>query len=75
MTLSDDIYRGIHGAIIIFNMTKRETYENIPNWHRKLVDTTGNIPMMLVGNKIDAKGEMRVGFVNFHHGKNNMQAS
>jgi GTP-binding nuclear protein Ran len=39
-------------AIIMFDVTARVTYKNVPNWHRDLVRVCENIPMVLCGNKV-----------------------
>ena len=40
-------------AIIMFDVTSRVTYKNVPNWHRDLVRVCENIPIVLTGNKVD----------------------
>jgi GTPase SAR1 family protein len=49
--------RSIQGqcAIIMFDVTARITYKNVPNWHRDLVRVCENIPIVLCGNKVDVK--------------------
>ncbi|KAH6577193.1 hypothetical protein BASA60_004127 [Batrachochytrium salamandrivorans] len=42
-------------AIIMFDVTSRITYKNVPNWHRDLVRVCENIPIVLCGNKVDIK--------------------
>ena len=44
-------------AIIMFDVTSRVTYKNVPNWHRDLVRVCENIPIVLCGNKVDIKGQ------------------
>ncbi|CAK9133974.1 unnamed protein product, partial [Ilex paraguariensis] len=43
----------IHGqcAIIMFDVTARLTYENVPTWHQDLCRVCENIPIVLCGNK------------------------
>jgi len=41
------------GAIILFDLTSRCTYKNIPRWHKDIFRVCGNIPTVFVGNKID----------------------
>ncbi|KAI3857817.1 hypothetical protein MKX03_033945, partial [Papaver bracteatum] len=47
----------IHGqcAIIMFDVTARLTYKNVPTWHRDLCRVCENIPIVLCGNKVDVK--------------------
>jgi small GTP-binding protein len=56
-------YRGAHGALLVYDITRMESLENIPKWIGNLVDTIGNsIPTMLVGNKCDLDDFRRVTF-------------
>ena len=51
-------YSGIAGAIIVFDVTNRESYEKVSYWLNeiKMSNTTENKPVIiLVGNKIDAQ--------------------
>lgn len=52
--LRDGYY--IHGqcAIIMFDVTSRLTYKNVPTWHRDLCRVCENIPIVLCGNKVRA---------------------
>ena len=58
--LRDGYYIQGQCAIIMFDVTSRITYKNVPNWHRDLVRVCENIPIVLVGNKVDVK-ERKVG--------------
>lgn len=58
-------------AIVMFDVTARVTYKNVPNWHRDLVRVCENIPMVLVGNKVDVKDrKVKVKSITFHRKKN-----
>jgi GTP-binding nuclear protein Ran len=69
--LRDGYY--IHGncAIIMFDVTSRLTYKNVPTWHRDLVRVCENIPVVLCGNKVDVKNrQVKAKQVTFHRKKN-----
>ena len=54
--LKDGYYIDAHCAIIMFDVTSRITYKNVPKWHRDITRICGeNIPIVLVGNKVDEK--------------------
>jgi GTP-binding nuclear protein Ran len=54
--LKDGYYIDAHCAIIMFDVTSRITYKNVPKWHRDINRICGdNIPIVLVGNKVDEK--------------------
>mmetsp|Transcript_7522 Transcript_7522/g.27618 ORF Transcript_7522/g.27618 Transcript_7522/m.27618 type:complete len:224 (-) Transcript_7522:250-921(-) len=69
--LRDGYY--IHGqcAIMMFDVTSRLTYKNIPTWHRDLCRVCENIPIVLCGNKVDVKNrQVKAKQVAFHRKKN-----
>lgn len=52
-------YRGTKGAILVFDISRPDTYHAIPNWIQELMDSMNiddPIPMVLVGNKADLRG-------------------
>ncbi|KAK8048850.1 GTP-binding nuclear protein GSP1/Ran [Apiospora phragmitis] len=53
--LRDGYYINGQCGIIMFDVTSRITYKNVPNWHRDLVRVCENIPIVLCGNKVDVK--------------------
>jgi len=49
-------YRGAVGALLVYDITKHQTYENVTRWLKELRDhADSNIVIMLVGNKSDLK--------------------
>ncbi|KAG2590676.1 ras-related protein RABA1f-like [Panicum virgatum] len=49
-------YRGAVGALVVYDVTRRITFENAERWLRELRDhTDANIVVMLVGNKADLR--------------------
>ncbi|XP_076904554.1 ras-related protein RABA1f-like [Bidens hawaiensis] len=47
-------YRGTVGALIVYDITRKVTFENVDRWLKELRDHTDqNIVVMLVGNKAD----------------------
>uniref|UniRef100_A0A8C6W5Z5 GTP-binding nuclear protein Ran n=1 Tax=Nannospalax galili TaxID=1026970 RepID=A0A8C6W5Z5_NANGA len=57
-TASQEKCQGLHdaqSAIIMFDVTSRVTYKNVPNWHRDLVRVCENIFIVLCGSKVDIK--------------------
>jgi len=69
--LRDGYYIQGQCAIIMFDLTGRITYRNVPLWHRDIVRVAGEIPMVLVGNKVDVKErKVKTKQINFHRKKN-----
>lgn len=49
-------YRGAVGALVVYDIAKELTFENIERWLRELHDHADqNIIIMLVGNKSDLR--------------------
>lgn len=49
-------YRGAVGALLVYDIAKHQTYENVTRWLKELRDhADANIVIMLVGNKSDLK--------------------
>ncbi|XAR66229.1 hypothetical protein NMG60_11012382 [Bertholletia excelsa] len=47
-------YRGAVGALLVYDITKRPTFENVQRWLRELRDhADSNIVIMMAGNKAD----------------------
>jgi len=51
--LREGYYQGADAAIVMFDVTSRITFENAKKWYKSIVDTCGNIPVVLCGNKVD----------------------
>ena len=49
-------YRGIAGAVIVFDVTDRHSFDRVTHWLAELEsknDSDTDVPIMLLGNKID----------------------
>jgi GTP-binding nuclear protein Ran len=54
--LRDGYYEGAHGAIVMFDVTNRNSYENVESWYEKVRKIRPDIPIVLCGNKVDVQG-------------------
>uniref|UniRef100_A0AAY4BD37 small monomeric GTPase n=1 Tax=Denticeps clupeoides TaxID=299321 RepID=A0AAY4BD37_9TELE len=54
-TLTPSYYRGAQGVILVYDVTKRDTFSKLDNWLNELETycTRNDLVKMLVGNKID----------------------
>eukprot|EP01062_Namystynia_karyoxenos_P010930 TRINITY_DN1390_c0_g1_i5.p1 TRINITY_DN1390_c0_g1~~TRINITY_DN1390_c0_g1_i5.p1 ORF type:complete len:250 (+),score=133.68 TRINITY_DN1390_c0_g1_i5:87-752(+) len=69
--LRDGYYIQGNCGIIMFDVTSRQTYKNVPNWHRDVVRVCENIPIVLVGNKVDVmERAVKARQITFHRKKN-----
>ena len=58
-------------AIIMFDVTARNTYKNVPDHYRQIVRVLDCIPMVLVGNKVDSPDRsVKAKMITFHRKKN-----
>ncbi|MBA0771795.1 hypothetical protein Gotri_007268, partial [Gossypium trilobum] len=49
-------YRGALGALLVYDVTKPTTFENVSRWLKELRDhADSNIVIMMIGNKTDLK--------------------
>ena len=46
-------YRDCDGAVLVFDMTKPESFKNIEKWFDEINKVTSNVCKILVGNKCD----------------------
>lgn len=55
-------------ALVMFDVTSRVTYQNVPQWFQDVQRVCGNsVPMVLVGNKVDvAERELKAQHISFH---------
>ncbi len=53
-------YGGSAGAILVYDVTNPQSYDNIPNWIAELLQNNDNkrVPLMLIGNKIDLRDKV-----------------
>ncbi|GIQ81787.1 small GTPase superfamily, Rho type [Kipferlia bialata] len=69
--LRDGYYINSHAGMIFFDVTSRMTYRSVKEWYTDLHRLCQNIPIVLVGNKVDAKDrKVKARMVTFHRLKN-----
>ena len=56
----EGFYIGTRGALLVFDITRPDTYEQLANWVRELIKNNKNrkVPMVLIGNKNDLRGSL-----------------
>jgi Ras-related protein Rab-1A len=54
-TLTTNIYRGVHGLMIVYDVSDEFSFSNVRNWitHLDKHTDTGTV-RLLIGNKVDA---------------------
>jgi GTP-binding nuclear protein Ran len=53
--LRDVYYTKADGAIVMFDLTSKVTFANVPNWILSLGKVASDIPVIICGNKVDVK--------------------
>lgn len=50
-------FRGTLGSLLVFDITRRDTFTDLPNWIDNLLKNNGNkiVPFVIVGNKSDLR--------------------
>ncbi len=46
-------YKGAAGIILIFDLTREETYSEVRNWFTEIIQITGHRPFLLIGNNVN----------------------
>ena len=53
-TITNSYYRGAHGALVVYDVTDRQSFNHLPNWLKE-IDKSGqqSIPILIIGTKTD----------------------
>jgi len=60
MSINKLYFQKIQGIILMYDITQRSSFERLPKWVQLINETTFNIPIVLIGNKIDDEEENRI---------------
>jgi GTPase SAR1 family protein len=59
--MTSSFYRGAHGIVVVYDVTRMETFTNIPKWLKELELQDYNcVVKILIGNKSDLSKERAV---------------
>ena len=62
-TITSSYYRGAHAIAIVFDLTKRQTYEHVKRWMEDINKfAKENVLKFLIGNKADLKDDIQVSY-------------
>lgn len=60
-SITKNLFNRVQGIIIVYDITNKKSFLNVPNWIKLIQETTNNmIPYTLAGNKCDLKNEREV---------------
>ncbi len=57
-TLHSSYYTGANGVLLVCDMTRPDTFEHLNHWAADLMEVSGEIPVLVLGNKCDL--EMKI---------------
>ena len=56
-----EYYNGAHCVFVVYDMTRRETFdEGVEFWFKDARKELGNLPIVLIGNKIDLEEQRKI---------------
>ncbi len=60
-SVREPYYKGTLGGLLVFDVTRPESFENSPSWIKELWENNGRgkIPLVLLGNKIDLRDSVK----------------
>ncbi len=61
-TITTNYYRGAHGIILVYDVTNRESFDNIVNWVDNIERYSENPRLILIGNKTDLPNKRVVSY-------------
>lgn len=67
MSINKNLFQKVQGIILMYDLTQRDSFENLPNWMSLIKQTVSNKTIILVGNKLDIEEDDRI--VTFEEGK------
>ncbi len=55
-------YRGSKGGLFVCDLTKKDTLERMEWWLNSFKEVAGDVPIILLGNKVDLKDKHEISF-------------
>ena len=56
-SISKNLYRGTNGVFFVYDITSKESFDNLKHWIKEFQDVEGDIKGVILGNKYDLKEE------------------
>ena len=60
MALNKNLFQKVQGIILMYDLTNRDSFENLNSWLNLVTQNVSNKIIMLVGNKLDLADEKRI---------------
>ena len=52
--------QGSDTAFLVYDITNKESFDNLSDWRMELFDVVGEIPFIIIGNKVDLHQERQI---------------
>ena len=59
MNIRNVYYEGADSAVIVYDVTREETFKNVKKWYKDFTKTVGIIPTLILGNKVDLERQVK----------------
>ena len=59
-SVNKNLFQRVQGIILMYDLTKRESFEHLTDWINLIKKMTSEIPIILIGNKLDDASENRI---------------
>ena len=56
-SITKNLFSRVQGIIIVYDITNKQSFLNVPNWIKLINEDNNNIPYVLAGNKCDLQKE------------------
>ena len=66
--MRSSFYQGTSGAILMYDVSNRKSFENLTLWIEEIKSFISNVPLVLVGNKIDLRSSKTSQFISKDEG-------
>ena len=53
MSINKNLFQRVQGIILMYDITEKKTFDNLRHWMNTINQLAGEIPLILIGNKID----------------------
>ena len=53
MSINKNLFQRVQGIILMYDITEKKTFDNLRHWINTINQLAGEIPLILIGNKID----------------------
>ena len=58
--LKDSYFYGAQAGIVVCDLTRKDTFEELKGWIDMLYDVAGKVPIAIIGNKCDLKNDIEI---------------